>query len=82
MLPVVGTLAATMTKRDTTPVGAVNPNPDSDDSIMDLALVITPAHQAPSVDTPSEQMPEQALDQQPAVSIQMPPPLALPDVKQ
>ena len=62
MLP-VGTLAASKTKRDTAPVGAVNPNPDSDESIIDLALAITPAHQAPSVDTLSEQMPDQAVDQ-------------------
>ena len=78
MLP-VGTLAASKTKRDTTPVGAVNPNPDSDGSIIDLALAITPAHQAPSVDTLSEQMPGQAVDQIAGGMNTDVPPLALPE---
>ena len=78
MLP-VGTLAASKTKRDTAPVGAVNPNPDSDESIIDLALAITPAHQAPSVDTLSEQMPGQAVDQIAGGMNTDVPPLALPE---
>jgi len=75
----VGTLAASRTKRDAAPVGAVNPNPADDDSIVDLALAITPVHQAPSVDTPSDQMPEQALDQPTGGVITDAPPLTLPD---
>ncbi len=79
MLP-VDTPAAAMTKRDTAPVGAVNPNPDSVESIMDLALAITPAHQAPGVDTLSEQMPGQAVDQIAGGMNTEVPPLALPEL--
>jgi len=75
----VGTRAANKTPRDTAPVGAVNPNPADDDSIVDLALAITPAHQAPSVDTPSDQIPEQALDHTTGGVITDAPPLTLPD---
>ena len=75
----VDTLAASTTKRDTAPVGAVNPNPDSGESIIDLALAITPAHQAPNVDTLSEQMPRQAVDQIAGGMNTNVPPLALPE---
>ena len=75
----VDTLAASTTKRDTAPVGAVNPNPDSGESIIDLALAITPAHQAPNVDTLSEQKPRQAVDQIAGGMNTNVPPLALPE---
>ena len=78
MLP-VGTLAASKRKRDTAAGGTVNPNPDSDESIIDLALAITPAHQAPSVDTLTEQMPGQAVDQIAGGMNTDVPPLALPE---
>jgi murein DD-endopeptidase MepM/ murein hydrolase activator NlpD len=78
MLP-VGSQAASKKKRDTAPVGAVNPNPDNDESIIDLALAITPAQQAPSNDTLSEQMPGQAVDQIAGGVNTDVPSLALPD---
>ena len=75
----VGTPAASKTKRYTAPVGAVNSKPDTEESVIDLALAITPAHQAPSIDTLSEQMPGQAVDQIAGGMNTDVPPLALPE---
>ena len=78
MLP-VGTAPVGKTKRDTALAGTVNPNPASEEVIIDLALAITPAHQAPSVDTLTEQMPGQAVDQMADGINTDVPPLALPE---
>jgi len=78
MLP-VGTLAASKTKRDTAPVGTANANPDSDESIIDLALATTPARQIPRTDLSANQMPDQVLDQMAGGMITNLPPLTLPE---
>ena len=74
-----GTLTTGNTPRETTPVDTVNPDLADNDSIVDLALTITPADQTPSVDAPSDQMPEQILDHTTVGIITDVPPLTLPD---